>query len=71
MMDIIFDEDDSDAKTTTRSAKSKPSPGIRGFQKARCTKQSLDETLTREIAIAMVMGIFMISVILYHHNVLV
>ena len=65
VMDIIFDEDDSDAKTHNALNEIEAITGDKGyFMGPAVQNKSLDETLTREIAIAMVMGIFMISVIL-------
>lgn len=65
VMDIIFDEDDSDPKTHNALNEIEAITGDKGyFMGPAVQNKSLDETLTREIAIAMVMGVIMISVIL-------
>lgn len=65
VMDIIFDEGDSDPKTHDAIQEIEDITGDKGYLMGSAVQnKSLDETLTREIAIAMVMGVIMIAVIL-------
>lgn len=65
VMDIIFDEGDSDSKTHDAIQEIEDITGDKGYLMGSAVQnKSLDETLTREIAIAMVMGVIMIAVIL-------
>lgn len=65
VMDIIFDEGDSDPSTRQAIDEIEKITGDKGYLMGSAVQdKSLDETLTREIAIAMVMGVVMIAVIL-------
>lgn len=65
VMDIIFDEGDSDQKTHDAINQIEALTGDKGYLMGSAVQnKSLDETLTREIAIAMAMGVVMIAVIL-------
>lgn len=65
VMDIIFDEGDSDPKTHDAIQEIEDITGDKGYLMGSAVQnKSLDKTLTREIAIAMVMGVIMIAVIL-------
>jgi len=65
VMDIIFDEGDSDPKTHDAIQEIEDITGDKGYLMGSAVQnKSLDETLTWEIAIAMVMGVIMIAVIL-------
>ena len=65
VMDIIFDEGDSEQSTHDAINEIEKITGDKGYLMGSAVQnKSLDETLTREIAIAMVMGVVMIAVIL-------
>ena len=65
VMDIIFDDGDSDPSTRQAIDEIEKITGDKGYlMGAAVQDKSLDETLTREIAIAMAMGVVMIAVIL-------
>ncbi|WP_252198088.1 MMPL family transporter [Clostridium sp. MCC353] len=65
VMDIIFEEGDSDALTKSAINEMKKITGDKGyFMGSAVQSKSLSETLMREISIAMVLGVVMIAVIL-------
>ena len=65
VMDVTFDEGDSSKKTTRAIDEIQELLGDKGyFTGSAVQSKSLSETLVREIAIAMVMGVFMIALIL-------
>lgn len=65
VMDIIFDGGDSDQETHDAIAQIEKITGDKGYLTGSAVQnKSLDETLTREIAIALVMGVIMIAIIL-------
>lgn len=65
VMDVTFDEGDSSKKTHEAIDKIQEITGEKGyFAGSAVQNKSLSETLVRQVAIAMVMGIFMIALIL-------
>lgn len=65
VMDIIFEKGDADSQTRKAIKQMQKMLGDRGyFAGSAVQNKSLDETLKREISLAMAMGVFMIAVIL-------
>lgn len=65
VMDIIFENGDADKTTRKAINRMQKMLGDRGyFAGSAVQNKSLDETLKREISLAMAMGVFMIAVIL-------
>ena len=65
VMDIIFEKGDADPQTRKAIRQMQKMLGDRGyFAGSAVQNKSLDETLKREISLAMAMGVFMIAVIL-------
>lgn len=65
VMDIIFEEGDSSSLTKSAISQMQKLTGDKGyFMGSAVQNKSLNETLTREISIAMAMGVVMIAVVL-------
>ncbi len=65
VMDVTFDEGDSSKKTHESIDKIEKIIGEKGYLTGSAVQnKSLSETLTREIAIAMILGVIMIAIIL-------
>ncbi len=65
VMDIIFEEGDSSSLTKSAISQMQKMTGDKGyFTGSAVQNKSLNETLTREISIAMAMGVVMIAVVL-------
>lgn len=65
VMDIIFENGDSDTQTRKAISRMQSMLGDRGYLAGSAVQnKSLDETLKREISLAMAMGVFMIAAVL-------